>query len=244
MPDVLIGCGPLPPKRAKALATFRVAELSEAMNEPIGLKTLERWHADRPAGFEFVLGASKWLTVEPLDVRRAPAGIDLSAVGLFRVTDANRALWDETRAQADALSADAVLFRSPPGFTPSQTNIESLRAFRREVIGDVPFDVAWEPRGIWSAEEVAGLCDELDMIPVRDPHGEATFPEPIARAYYAVTAPVGHLRFGEDDLYDLSAFLDDHPEKVRVVFRGPDRERNAGALVALRNKLHGVPASP
>lgn len=240
MPDVLIGCGPFPPKRGAFLDTFRVVELSEAIHEPIRHATLRKWNESRPDGFEYVLGASRWLTLEPLDESaKPPQEFPRRDFGLFRPTEANRAEWAVVREQADALAANAVLFRTPPAFSPSATNLDALRTFRAEVIGDVPFELIWEPRGIWQPEELAELGEELGMTIVRDPHGATSFPIPTEDAYYAVTAPIGHLRFSEDDLYDLSEFIDSHPTKVRMVFRGPDRERNARSLHKLRAKLYG-----
>lgn len=241
MTDVLIGCGPFPPKRQRFFDTFRVVEITESIMEPIRHNTLQKWDEGRPEGFEFVLGAPRWLSLEPLDERsKPPLGFPRSEFGLFRDTAANRALWAQFREQADALRADTVLVRTPPAFSPSAANLDALRRFRAEVIGDVPFELAWEARGVWQADETAELGAELGLTIVRDPHVEASFPAPVADAYYAVTAPIGHLRFSEDDLYDLNEFVDEHPGRVRVVFRGPDREHNARALHKLRVKLYGA----
>lgn len=242
MPNVLIGCGPFPPKRDRAAKHFGCIELSESMIDPIRHATLRKWNKERPEGFQYILGAWRWLSIEPLDEKRQPPlDFPLADFGLFRDTAANRAVWAETRAQADALEADGVLFRTPPAFSPSAKNLDNLRKFRAEVIGDVPFELLWEARGIWVADELTELGEELGMTIVRDPHGESVMPDPTAHAYYAITAPIGHLRFSEDDLFDLSDFLDAHPTDVRAVFRGPDREHNARALINLRRKLAGEP---
>ncbi len=240
MPNVLIGCGPFPPKRKEALKQFSIIELAEAIMEPIRHTTLRAWNAERPEGFKYVLGAWRWLTLEPLDEKSAPP-LDFPKrdFGLFRDTPANRAVWAEIRGQADALNADGVLFRSPAAFTPSKTNIDSLRHFRKEIIGDVPFELLWEARGMWVEDEIQALADELGFTLVRDPHADTQFPMPSESGYYAITAPSGHLRFSEDDLFDLSDFLDAHPADVRAVFRGPDRQHNAHALLKLRRKLAG-----
>lgn len=242
MPNVFIGCGPFPPKRNKSVQQFSIVELSEAIIEPIRHKTLRTWNKERPDGFRYVLGAWRWLGVEPLDERGAPPlDFPKSEFGLFRDTEANRAVWAEIRAQADALAADSVFFRTPASFSPSAENLANLKHFRNEIIGEVPFELIWEPRGIWAAEEVAELGETLGFTIAQDPHAHAQFPTPAANAYYAVTAPIGHLTFSEDDLFDLSDFIDAHPTDVRVVFRGPDREHNARALIKLRKKLAGEP---
>lgn len=240
MADVLIGCGPFPPKRQAFLDAFRVVELTESFSEPIRHNTLRKWDETRPAGFEYVLGASRWLTLDPLSEKSAPpAAFDKRQFGLFAPSDANRAVWDEVRGQADALRADAVLFRSPPAFSPSQENLDNLRRFRESIIGEVPFDLVWEPRGIWQPAEVLALGEELGFTIVRDPHLESRLPDPVPNAYYAITAPAGHLRFSEDDLFDLNEFFDEHEGKVRAVFRGPDREFNARSMLQLRKRLSG-----
>ena len=224
MPNLLVGCGPFPPRRKLYMDRCSCVELSESVFEPFRHQTLRKWNAERPDGFKYILAASRWLTLEPLDApEEKPFDFPTADFGLFQPTDANKAVWDQVREQADELAADTVLIKSPTGFSPADKNLRNLETFRRDIIGEVPFEIVWEPRGIWLADELHGLGEQLNMTIAQDPHGEAAFPTPRPNAYYVLTAPRGHLRFNEDDLFDLIEFLEDHEGDVRVVFRGADR---------------------
>ncbi|MCB9533818.1 MAG: DUF72 domain-containing protein [Myxococcales bacterium] len=227
-----IGCGPLPERKRGALPLFGCGEVLEAVQEPVRHNTLRRWAQEAVPNFAFFVGAWRWIAVEPLDEKR-PAPLELSRkeVGLFRPTAANAQLWAEVVAQANACSARGVLLRSPPAFTPSATNLDNLRRFRAEIIGETCLELVWEPRGIWQREELLALGEELGFTIAIDPHLDARLPDAIdGPAYYTVTAPPGRLRFSEDDLYDLTEFCAAHEGEVRVMFRGPDRETNARAF--------------
>lgn len=231
---LFIGCGPLPPKRDKYFERFNCAELSEAMFQPIRYKTLRGWNAERPDGFDYVLGAHRWIGIEPLDEKGAPPieGFEKRDFGLFASTDANRALWQETAAQAEALGANAVIIRTPPGFSPSEINRSNLRSFLADVVGEVPYEFVWEARGLWTREQRQELAAELGITLALDPYDEPTLPDPPeGPAYYTVTAPNGRVRFSQEDFFDLAEFLNDHEHNTRVIFRGPEREWNAGHLM-------------
>lgn len=229
-----IGCGPIPPRRGPYFERFSCAELSETMFKPIRYKTLRGWNAERPDGFDYVLGVHRWIGLEPLDEREPPPLDDFAKkeFGLFADTDANRALWAETAAQAEALAANAVIIRTPPGFSPSAQNRDNLGRFLRDVVGDVPYDFVWEARGLWTPADRADLATELGITAVVDPYDESAFPEvPSAASYYTVTAPNGRVRFSREDFFELAEFLNEHENDVRVIFRGPEREWNAGHLL-------------
>lgn len=232
---LLIGCGPLPPKREKYFDQFNCAELSESMFQPIRYKTLRSWNKQRPEGFDYVLGAFRWIGLEPLDARDEPPieGFKKSEYGLFEDTEANRALWAETAAQAEALAANGVIIRTPPGFTPSESNRKNLTHFVKEIIGDVPYDFIWEARGLWTHEQRTEVATELGITLATDPYDLPRFPAiPDGNVYYTITAPNGRVRFSQEDFFDLAEFLSDHEaEKTRVIFRGPEREYNGAHLL-------------
>ena len=238
--QILVGCGPLPAKRASNLAELGCAEILDSIFSPVRPATLRRWNDERPAGFHYVLAASRWIGLEPLDEPTSPpAEFPRESFGLFRPTDANRHLWAEVHAQMETLRGDAVLLKSPPAFSPSTSNLENLRAFRREVIGPVGYDVVWEPRGIWNATELAVLAEELEMQIATDPYADGRLGAASEGAYLVVTAPAGHIRFSADDLFELSEHLLAHRGLVRVMFRGPERVANALALSKTLSKLRG-----
>jgi len=201
------------------------------VQEPLRHNTLRRLAGSAPADFQWFIGAWRWITLEPLDEKRTPPlEFPKRDFGRFQPTEANRAAWREVEAQAKAAGARGILFKSPAAFTPSAAHIENLRAFRRDVIGDVPYELVWEPRGIWAREELDALAAELGLTIAVDPHTDVAMPEPVSgNAYYVITAPAGRLRFSEDDLVDLHEFAMAHDGLVRLVFRGPEREAHARA---------------
>ncbi|MFT4705523.1 MAG: hypothetical protein ACI81R_003234 [Bradymonadia bacterium] len=236
MAEIKIGCGPFLPSRQKYMEQFGCVEVSDAWFDPIPPKTLAKWQAKTPKGFDYLHVAWGWLGRDPLDAKEAPPfKFPKNDFGLMQPTDANRTVWQHVDAQARALGATTVLLKTPPTFAPSENNRANMATFVREIIGEVPYGIAWEPRGFWEVEETAALAKELDIVVVRDVYGEFEMPEPPTEgdAYYALTAPWGRTFFSKEDLFDLYDFLDAHPAKVWTVFRGNDRERNATALAAV-----------
>ena len=245
MVDLRIGCGPYPQKQKRYHETFGCVEITDTFFEPVRESTARRWAGAAPGDFHFVLTAWRWLTLEPLDERgEAPLGRSRGEFGLFRPTDANRAAWDVVSASAVALGAAALLFKTPPTFTPTDANRTNLQTFVGDIVGSRPWNGVWEARGIWQPGEAAAIGDEVGLTVVVDPFAEARFPEPRAGAYYAVTGPHARSRFVEEDLLDLHDFLQGHEGTVHVVFRGDSRVRNAAALARIAQAATGAePAS-
>jgi uncharacterized protein YecE (DUF72 family) len=79
----------------------------------------------------------------------------------------DRALVDSARSVSEALSARFVLLRTPATVAPSQRTKTRLAALVDAVRGAAK-DVAWEPRGIWAADESEAFADELGVALVRD----------------------------------------------------------------------------
>ncbi len=73
---------------------------------------------------------------------------------------------------ARALGARQVVFQCPARFTPTGEHVTWLTRFLgRAARADlVP---AWEPRGAWPRDLVAGQCAELDLVHGVDPLREA-----------------------------------------------------------------------
>lgn len=232
MRTISIGCGPYPPSRARYQQRFRCVEVSDTYFEPIRVATLRKWREESTEGFSFILGAYGFCSFEPLDHKgEFPSKHKVQDFGLLRPTEANRLVWADTHEQALALGADLVLIKTPPAFSPAQQHRDNLAAFLRDIVGEAPYRIAWEGRGIWEEDEKDALAEEHGMLVVRDPWGEAQFPPiPEGDAYYAVTAPWGRTFFSKDDYYELTDFLAEHTGRVHVVFRGQERERFAASL--------------
>ena len=106
-------------------------------------------------------------------------------------------------------------------------------------MGDVSYQFVWEARGLWTASDKTEFTAELGITAVVDPYDAPDFPEvPSAPAYYTVTAPNGRVRFSREDFFELAEFLSEHEHNTRVIFRGPEREWNAGHLLKALESFH------
>lgn len=194
--------------------------------------TLHAWRKEAGRDFHMILDANRWLTLDPMDERgETPFGDPLGEVGFLKVTEANRKIWEAVASQSRALHANVVLLRTPASFTPSRQNIENLTRFRKEIIGEVPYQIAWEPRGMWEAEEVDELAAEVGLIVARDPWSEFEFLDPPeSDVIYTLTHPRGRRNFDRDDVAEFIEYLEEHSGHVSVIFRGSERKRNAYAF--------------
>ena len=242
MPQIITGCGPIPTSRKQYFETFGALELSESWHEPLGTRALRQWREQAGPEFVFVLHAWRWLTLDPLDERTAPPN-DLARdqVGLLQPSDANRGLWAEVDRQARDIGAQFVLLRTPPTFSPSDHNRANLRRFLEEIVGDdVPYQIAWEPRGLWEPEDALDVAEEHGLVLARDPWADFEMPEPLGGdVIYTLTAPRGRRTFDNDDYEELLDFVDEHDDedtRVVLLFRGPERERNAQRLLTAQRQ--------
>ena len=111
---------------------------------------LAKWRAAAPRAGAFGLVAPS-LTANPLGVER---GVD--------------ALLEASRT----LEASAILLRTPPTFSPSQTNRDLLRRFFAEVL---PAEAAggaarvWQPDGLWDTRTAVKLAAEMGIVFGCDP---------------------------------------------------------------------------
>jgi uncharacterized protein YecE (DUF72 family) len=76
-------------------------------------------------------------------------------------------LIEHSRSVADALGAGWWVVRTPPTVTPSTRNTRALAALVERLRG-ADRRIAWEPRGIWRAEEALDTARSLDVHWVQD----------------------------------------------------------------------------
>jgi uncharacterized protein YecE (DUF72 family) len=120
---------------------------------PAKPSVLKRWRAESPqAAFSLVAAAA--------------AGPEAG------VSPQSRHAVKDLGIAVEALGANAVVFRTAPGFTPSATNRDRLRAFFAEVATAEAFGGAarvWEPQGLWEPPVAAKLAGENGLIYAGDP---------------------------------------------------------------------------
>jgi uncharacterized protein YecE (DUF72 family) len=213
---IRVGCCGWPVARARYFATFDLVEVQDTFYNLPRLATVERWRAQAPAGFEFVLKAPQLITHEPTSPTYRRLRVPLSegsraGYGSFKPTPEVRAAWEATRSLARTLGARLALFQCPASFGPSAGHIANLAGFF-EAVERGGLDFVWEPRGDWTDDTIRELCRRLDLI-----HGVDAPPAPL-RHRPAVVRDPGR---GQP------------PDRVPVAAGGDDGLLPEGSLAAL-----------
>jgi uncharacterized protein YecE (DUF72 family) len=168
-----VGCCGFATGMRRYFSQFELVEVQQTFYKPPRVETVLRWRRESPPDFEFALKAWQLITHPPLSptYRRAGVSVPLQRrerYGFFRLTDEVMAAWHRTEEIAQALEAKLMVFQCPPSFEESEESVRNMRDFFGSVErGDFIF--VWEPRGDWSEERVASLCQELDLVHCVDP---------------------------------------------------------------------------
>jgi uncharacterized protein YecE (DUF72 family) len=137
------------------------------------VSTATRWRDETPEGFDFTVKAWQLITHEPSSPTYRKADIEIAEdeahfYGNFRPSGQVLGAWNATVEIAEVLEAALILFQCPPSFEPAEQNMQHMRDFFGE-IDRGEFTLAWEPRGDWTADEIAPLCEELGLVHCVDP---------------------------------------------------------------------------
>lgn len=211
---IRVGCCGWPVGRRTYVTEFDLVEIQQSFYNLPRPATGQRWRAEVPRDFEFVLKAPQLITHDPASptYRKLRHPIPEAAkrrYGFFRPTPEVHETWQATLALARALHSRLVLFQCPASFTPTLEHIGHLTRFF-ETIERGDLRLVWEPRGDWPDAEIERLCRRLDLIHAVDPFQRASvWGEP---AYYRLHG-LGGARYAYAE-----AELD---ELVRRVGRGP-----------------------
>ena len=213
-PELRIGCCGFPQVLDRYARSFPVVEVQQTFYQPPPFKTLEKWRAQVPPEFEFTLKAWQVITPEASSptyrrMREKLTDAQRGEVGAFRINDTVMSAWHRTLECARALGSRVILFQCPARFLPTRENKANLRAFFREITGELStrqdgeqFTCVWEPRGEWKPEEVADLCEELGLVHAVDPFQQ----EPVTAGlgYFRLHGRTGYrYRYTDDDLKRL-----------------------------------------
>lgn len=155
---VFIGCADLPHgvPWPRYFSRLGFVEASALQRGPVRPAVLSKWrNAARSPGAFAVLA--------PLSVTHGTTPMAGAAVG-----DGVTSLADT----AKALAASAVVFRTPPTFSPSAYNRDVIRRFFTEHAPAERFAGAarvWQPDGLWEVRTAVELAKELGVVPGVDP---------------------------------------------------------------------------
>ncbi len=180
---IKVGCRGFSRARAEYYRHLSLVEVQRTFYKPPRLETCQRWRAELPRDFEFVIKAWQLITHEPSSptYRKTKLEVDRTdRYGSFRPSDEVLGAWEETLEVAKVLKSKVVLVQFPSGFTPATEHMANMQTFF-EAVERAELILAWEPRGDWGDEEIGELCRGLDLIHCVDPfqrlpvHGELAY---------------------------------------------------------------------
>lgn len=178
---VFVGCAGLPrgtswPSYFQRLSFLELAALHTG---PVRPALLTKWRAAAPHQQAFGIVAPATITHAP-----GPRGYGeqgwkiprerLHEAGNFRATPLIQEAVTQLAAASSALSAGAVIFRSPPDFSPSQSNRDAMRRFFSEIAPAEHFGGAvrvWHPSGLWDPPMAHACARDLGVLCALDPLG-------------------------------------------------------------------------
>ncbi len=191
--------------------TFSCVEIQHTFYQPPQIKTLEKWRAEMPDSFEFVIKAWQLITHEAKSptykrLKKKLTEMEITQSGRFQPTPIVREAWETTLACARALKAKTILFQCPASFKPYEENLENLeKFFSRVKRGALNF--AFEPRGeAWTVAIIKDICKKFDLTHTVDPFERiTTTPD---RIYYRLHGRGGwRYEYEREELEELAALL-------------------------------------
>ena len=178
---VIVGCAGLPhgvgwPKYFQRLPYLELTALHVG---PVRPSLFRRWResAGRPRAFGVVAPAI--ITHTPGPRGYGPRGWPVPAgraheAGSFKPTELVQRGVDALADGLEALDASVAIFRSPPDFSPSTGNRETLRRFFGEVATSEKLGGrvrVWHPSGLWDPPIAHAFARELGVLCGLDPLG-------------------------------------------------------------------------
>jgi uncharacterized protein YecE (DUF72 family) len=235
---IRVGCCGFPGGMEKYFKKFKLVEVQKTFYKPPKIETAEKWREKAPKDFEFSLKAWQLITHPASSPTYRKAGITISEdkkekYGYFKPTEEVFEAWEKTIEIASALNSKIVVFQCPPGFKPTEENINNMKEFfnsaeRRGL------SLAWEPRGGWDDQLIANLCHELKLVHCVDP----MLQKPAYRAditYFRLHGSYEkgkinyNYKYTDEDLRKLSKMLQEMEGEIYVLFNnlymGEDAER-------------------
>jgi len=144
--------------------------------------------------------------------RVIPAG-ERSAYGHFQDSDPVREGWEATRAVAEALRAQVIVFQTPASFGPTDANRTALFRFFESIRADAIKGI--ELRGGWATHFVARICEEIGLVHVVDPFDKesATYGLAYFRLHGSPPGPsMYRYTYTDADLLRLKSICDEYDD--------------------------------
>jgi len=208
---VKVGCCGFPVSKNEYYASFPVVEIQQTFYQPPEIRTAERWEAEAPEGFEFLIKAWQVITHNHTSptyrrLRKGPGKPE--NYGSFKNTHEVKSAWDLTREFAEALGARSILFQCPASFSPNKENISNMMDFFKSIErGNMK--IFLELRGFWQKDQVESICKELDVTPALDPFSTEIPESEIC--YFRLHGKRNYrYEYTEEDLTELASFCSNY----------------------------------
>ncbi|MFH1131243.1 MAG: DUF72 domain-containing protein [Pseudomonadota bacterium] len=167
----LAGCCSFGVDRIPHWGTISLVEIQDTFVFPPKKISLEKWRAQTPKGVVFSVRASQFITHDATSpgYRNLPPSWNgnLAECGFFQDSEMVRFGLRRTMESAEALLAQAIVFETPPTFTPTEKNRRQFAQFFGK-IDRKKYHLIWHPRGIWSPAEITKICQDLALVPCVD----------------------------------------------------------------------------
>ena len=210
---IITGCCGWSESHPRYFHDFSAIEVQETFYQPGRIEKYQKWRAEAPPGFEFIVKAWQLITHEPRSptYRRLASPIaaeKASCYGSFRPTDEVLAAWEVTARTAEALQATMIVFQCPKSFEPTSENRKNLTGFFTKIERGSHI-LIWEPRGDWQDNDVQAICGDLDLVHCVGPFKN----RPVAGGirYFRLHGLPGYnlsYKYSDDDLKRLVTMAD------------------------------------
>lgn len=212
-------CGFGRTKKTDYSKALSVVEIQHTFYQPPEIETLQKWRAEMPDKFEFIVKAWQLITHQTKSPTYRRLKLELTPeqrgdAGSFKPTAIVDHGLAATLESAKALGARTILFQCPASFKPYEDNIKNLNAFFAR-IERKNMNFVWEPRGDWDLEVVKEICGQNDLWHVVDPFKVRTVtPE---KCYFRLHGLTGwRYKYSDDELNDLAEIVPNN--KLAYVF--------------------------
>lgn len=215
---------------ASYFARFNVVEVQQTFYDPPPARTLERWRAQAPPGFEFTMKAWQVIThaATSRTYRRLKSPMterQRAEAGGFRVNDTVLSAWATTLAAARRLHATAILFQCPASFRPAEENASAMREFFNTIERPGGIRFLWEPRGAWPDALIADLCGELSLTHAVDPFLRPSLSSSLT--YWRLHGNGSHYAsYSDEELRQLKSWIPENGETY-VMFNNIPRVKDS-----------------
>ena len=167
---IKIACADFPVGRKAYESILKTVELDQLFDKFPKMETVEKWRAEAPPQFDFIVCASKLIT-HATKTRAQHSRTAKQNLLSLQDNAASRQATSTTLKIAEILRARLVLFQLPPQFSPTPDNIGRVHSFFSKPRGHILF--AWEPPVTWPTKLVDTLSEAHRLMPVMNPLGPA-----------------------------------------------------------------------